>query len=643
MRPAFSISIMRVLNLSQTSNIQRFKRLCTQKKSRVVALSNSALHVLKFEGIPSLVNHIIRFIKGERKMVKFVHIGGFSYNLKEEQYKYEEWIRKSEPDAAALELQRKNEKNFVYRPLVSILTPVYNTNETVLKKMLASVLNQTYTNWELCIVDGGSKEYVKHTLNKFAAEDTRIKVQYLEKNLGISGNSNEALNSARGEFIALLDHDDELSPNALYENVALLNRHSDADMIYSDEDKLDVDGNRCTPYFKPDWSPDFFCSSMYTCHLGVYRTSLVRELGGFRSAFDGAQDWDLVLRLSEKTNKIFHIPKVLYHWREIEGSTALSLDTKEYVRDAQIKAVSEHFERLNIKAEVTAGLADNLLRVRRPLAAEPKVSIIIPTRDKVRLLKVCIESLLKRTRYQNYEIIVVDNNSVEPKTLRYFEKIAESANVRVIKYEDRFNFAAINNFAARQVAGELLLFLNNDTEVIAPEWLEAMVEHAQRPEVGAVGARLLYSNRTVQHAGVIVGIGGVAGHAHKNFPNNHPGYFSRAKAIQNLSAVTAACMMVRKDVFESLHGFNEKQLAVAFNDIDFCLRVRRKGLLVVYTPYAELYHHESISRGDDKTSENLPRFQAETNYMLAVWKEVLESDPYYNPNLTLEKENFSIR
>ena len=556
---------------------------------------------------------------------------------------YLAWIIKNEPAPAELTRQRQESALWDYRPLFSVIVPVYNTAPALLESAIRSVLNQSYENWELCLTDGGSdKSEVKNILTSYAKRDSRIRVRFLEKNLGIAENSNEAIRMAAGEFLALLDHDDELAPNALYENALLLNQHPDADMIYSDEDKLDAQDSRCEPYFKPDWSPDFFCSSMYTCHLGVYRKELIEKIGAFRPGFEGAQDYDLVLRLTEQTAQIHHIPKVLYHWRKTENSTASNLSAKNYAKDAQIKAVSEHFKRLNVEAEVTSGLAENLLRVKRTLSTRPKVSIIIPTRDQAILLRNCLNSIRTRSTYHNYEIIVVDNNSSESETLEYFSEISREPGTRVIEYPHEFNFAAINNFAADYANGELLLFLNNDTEIISEEWLEAMVEHAVRPEVGAVGARLLYHNGMVQHAGVIIGIGGVAGHSHKFYPGEHPGYFSRAKAIQNLSAVTGACLMVKKEFFKLLDGFDEKNLAVAFNDIDFCLKVRQKGLLIVYTPYAELYHYESISRGTDHTPEKSLRFQREAEYMLENWNQSLQSDPYYNPNLTLEREDFSI-
>jgi GT2 family glycosyltransferase len=477
---------------------------------------------------------------------------------------------------------------------------------------------------------------VRRVLDEYARRDARIKVRFLEVNLGISGNSNEALAMATGDFIALLDHDDELRPNALFENAALLNRHRDADMIYSDEDKLDPEGARCSPFFKPDWSPDLFRSIMYTCHLGLYRTSLVREVGGFRDGFDGSQDHDLVLRIIEKTERIHHIPKVLYHWRMSPGSTALNTDAKDYAEAARLKAVQEHCERRGLKGVAEPGLFKGAVRLRYLPETEPLVSIIIPTRDHLRVLRQCINSIFKLSTYENYEILVIDNDSTCRETLKYFDLLKKNPKVRVLQYAGKFNFSAINNFAAREARGELLLFLNNDTEVISPDWLEALIEHAIRPEIGAVGARLMYPNDTIQHAGVIIGMGGVAGHAHVQLPQDHAGYFGRVQVVQNFSAVTGACLMTKASTFQELNGYNERDLAVAFNDVDFCLRLREKNLLVVYTPYAELYHHESLSRGSDLNPENIERFKREIEYMERNWGDLIDRDPYYNPNLSLD-------
>lgn len=607
------------------------------KIKRLKILIQSANFLLKTKGFFPLAKQTIKFLLGYRQNT-FVPLTTSNIPL-DAKILYQKWIQLNEKKHNKDELK----KELSYQPLISIITPVFNTDSEMLKAMFESVFSQIYSNWELCIADGCSTNtQTREILEHYSQKDNRIKIKYLSENLGISGNTNEAYSMATGEFIALLDHDDKLSQNALMENIILLNSHPEADMIYSDEDKLDSQGNRCDPHFKPEWSPDLFTSMMYTCHLGVYRKSIVDKIGGFRAEFDGAQDYDMVLRFVEQTSSIFHIPKILYHWRMSPGSTATNLSEKNYAREAQIKAVAQHFQRLNIDAEVTPGLADNLVRAKRHLPTKPKVSIIIPTCDKLNLLEKCIKSIKEKTDYNNYEIIVVNNNSREKETYNYFEEIKKEKNIVILDYPHHFNFSAINNFAVTKVKSELLLFLNNDTEVINNEWIESMVEHAVRPEVGVVGAKLMYPNETVQHAGVILGIGGVAGHSHKHFHQNHPGYFSRANAIQNLSAVTAACMMVRKNTFELIGGFNEENLAIAFNDVDFCLQVRQRGLLIIYTPYAKLYHYESISRGAEDSPEKVERFNQEIRYMQNYWGDILLKDPCYNPNLTLKSENFSI-
>lgn len=556
---------------------------------------------------------------------------------------HEQWIKINEPGEAELIEQREQAQELGYKPLISLITPVYNPSPAVLQATIESVLRQTYSNWELCLVDGASHNpAIRRILAAYAAQDSRIRVKFLDENLGIAKNSNEAIRMANGEFIALLDHDDEIAPNALYENALLLNSYPEADMIYSDEDKLNPEGQRCEPFFKPDWSPDLFRSQMYTCHLGVYRAGLIKDLDGFREGFEGAQDYDLVLRLVERTKQIYHIPKLLYHWRMTEVSTALNPQNKLHAQEAQVKAVQEHCERLGMEANAAPGQVQHTVRVKYQLEHYPLVSIIIPTRDQVTILRQAIDSLSTLTTYPNYEIIVVNNDSVEPSTLEYFETLVQKARTRVIDYPGVFNFSAINNFAATQAEGELLLFLNNDIEVINPDWLEALVEHAMRPEVGAVGARLLYPNGSLQHGGVIMGIGSVAGHSHKYLPVDEAGYFSRAKVIQNFSAVTGACILTKAELFHKLGGFNSQVLPVAFNDVDYCLRLRERGYLIVWTPYAELIHHESISRGTDEAPEKAMRFHREGQYMRRRWPEVIKDDPYYNPNLTLETEGFAI-
>jgi len=545
--------------------------------------------------------------------------------------------------------EMKNQINdFKYTPKISIITPVYNVDKIWLEKAINSVIKQIYENWELCLVDDAStKKYIKIVMDKYQRKDHRIKVKYLKENQGISGASNEALSLATGEFVGFLDHDDELTINALFEVVKLLQKHPDADMIYSDEDKIDTKGKLSDPYFKPDWSPDLFLSNMYTCHFGVYRREILEEIKGFRKGFEGSQDYDLVLRFTEKTNKIYHIPKVLYHWRKLPNSTAAIYEVKGYADLNARKALEDALKRRGIKGKILPGMFPSSFRIKREIIGNPKVSIIIPTKDKVNVLKKCIESIKNKTNYKYYEIIIVDNNSKDKRTINYLKNISYS-NIKVLKYEKPFNFSAINNFAVRNSNSEYLLFLNNDTEVISDEWLSSMLEHAQRKEVGAVGCKLLYTDNRIQHAGVILGIKGngevgVAGHSHRGISNIDKGYFGRPHIIHNLSCVTAACMMMRRDVFEKVGGFDEN-LAVAFNDVDLCLKVREKGYLIVYTPYSVLYHYESLSRGYENTPEKQKRFLKEIKYIRKKWSKVIDQgDPYYNPNLSLNREDFSIK
>lgn len=594
----------------------------------------SAHRILKNEGMHSLLRQSVQHFKFTRKFR-----AAYSIYLKQHQ------LTESYLNNMKAEL-----KSFKYSPKISIITPVYNVDRIWLEKAITSVINQVYENWELCLVDDAStKPHIRETLEKYQKKDGRIKVKYLNENQGISGASNEALTLATGEFAGFLDHDDELSVNALFEVIKLLNEHPDADMIYSDEDHIDAKGRLIEPYFKPDWSSDLFLSSMYTCHFGVYRSQLIKEIAGFRKGFEGSQDYDLILRVTEKTERIYHIPKILYHWRKTPGSTATRYQSKSYADTNAIKSLQDALKRRNIKGEVLPGKFPGLFKVRTEIVGNPKVSIIIPTKNHVETLKKCIESIRKKTYYENYEIIIVDNNSKDSHARDYLELVSKTDGVRVLRYENPFNFSAINNYASRHSDSEYLLFLNDDTEVISPEWLSAMLEHAQRGEVGAVGCKLLYPDNTIQHAGIILGIRGekgvpgVAGHSHKRLPNHAHGYFNMPHVIQNLSAVTAACMMIRKEVFNEVGGFNEI-LALAFNDVDLCLKIREKGYMIVYTPYAELYHNESLSRGYENTPEKIKRFSGEFRYMREKWGLVIDKgDPYYNPNLSLEYEDFRIK
>lgn len=556
---------------------------------------------------------------------------------------YDKWVEQTALTDSDRKKIRKGIERFSYRPKISIVMPVYNVERRWLEKALDSVLAQLYENWELCIADDASTEpHIRKTLEAYENKDPRIRVAYLSENRGISLASNEALALATGEFVALLDNDDELTENALYENVRLLNQYPYADMIYSDEDKLDMDGKRCEPHFKPDWSPEMYLCHNYTCHFGVYRKSLIDEIGGFRKGYEGSQDYDLVLRFIEKTENIYHIPKVLYHWRMIPGSAADSTDAKRYAYVAGKQAVEDYVRRNGIDGVVEDGLFLGSYRVRYRLRGTPEVSIIIPFRDKASVLETCVDSILRKTTYPRYRILLVDNGSREEETIQYLKGLEPQPAIQVLKYDRPFNYSAINNYAASQTDSEYVLFLNNDTEVISKDWIEVMLEHAQREEVGGVGALLYYPDDTVQHAGVILGLGGIAGHSHSRVSRESFGYFGRMKVVHNLSAVTAACMMTRRSLFEEVGGFDES-VTHAFNDVDLCLKIREKGYRIVYTPYAELYHHESLSRGYEDTPEKQARFQREIDYIYARWKTVLEAgDPYYNPNLTLKNSGWTV-
>jgi glycosyltransferase involved in cell wall biosynthesis len=560
---------------------------------------------------------------------------------------YERWVTTYDTlTNDRLSAQRESSRHLPRRPLISVLVPVYNTPEKWLTKAIASVGEQTYSNWELCLADDASTApHVRPLLEHYAAADPRIKVCFREKNGHISAASNSALALATGDFIALLDHDDELTPHALYEIAMAHNADPTTDFFYSDEDKIDEEGHRHEPYFKPDFLPDLFLAQNYTSHLTVYRASLMRKAGGFRVGYEGSQDWDLALRvvsLMPDHSKIRHIPKILYHWRAIPGSTALLSSEKNYPVKAAHKALTDHFARLKQPVELIPVPGDHW-RVKYPLPAQPPlVSLLIPTRNGLKFLQRCVDSILEKTTYPNYEILIVDNGSDDPATLDYLKAVAVKKSVRVVPFNAPFNYSAINNFAAKQANGTVLGLLNNDLEVIHADWLHEMVAQALRPQIGCVGAMLYYPNDTVQHAGVIIGLGGVAGHAFRDFPRNTEGVFNRARLVQNYGAVTAACLVIRKEVFDQVGGLDEKSLAVAFNDVDFCLKVRAAGYLNLWTPFAELYHHESASRGVEDTPEKHERFRGEVETMMKRWEKELKHDPAYNPNLTLELTDFTL-
>ena len=552
---------------------------------------------------------------------------------------YDIWIEKNSLTKEKESSIREEIEQFSYKPKFSIILPVYNVAKIWLERAINSVFDQLYGNWELCLVDDAStKKHIKRILSKYRKNE-KVKIKFLKKNIGISEASNEALSLATGEFVGFLDHDDELSIDALYENVKFLNKYPEADLIYSDEDKINPQGRRIEPYFKPDWSPDLLLSYNYICHFSVYRKIIVDKIKRFRSGYEGSQDYDLLLRVTEKTDKIFHIPKILYHWRQIKGSTSTAHKEKVIHINNSIKVLQQALQRRGIDGTVEKGINFNQFesyRVKRRLKQKPLISIIIPMKDKISFLKRNLKSIEEKTDYENYEIIIVDNNSKEKQTLDYLESIKKKKHIRILQFKSDFNFSKINNFAVSKAKGKHILFLNNDIEVICKGWLKAMLEHSMRKEVGAVGAKLIFPNNTIQHAGTVLGLGGLAGHSHKHFPAESNGYFGALNTIRNYSAITAACMMTRKEVFEEVGRFDEIKLSVAFNDVDICLKIRKKGYLIVYTPYAALYHYESKSRGYDLNPN-------EILFMKNKWGNILLSDPYYNPNLTLDSEDFRIK
>lgn len=559
---------------------------------------------------------------------------------------YNVWRKKYIPNARKLKKQRAEKLD--YEPCISIIVPTYKTPEKFLKEMIDSVRNQSYENWELCIGDGSvTEDTVKNVVESYQKKDKRIKMLCLSENLGIAGNTNAALSIATGDYIALLDHDDILAPDALYEVVKWMNEHykDETDVIYTDEDKVSFDlKDYFEPHFKSDYNLDLIRSNNYICHLFVARKSIVDQVGGFRKEYDGSQDYDFILRCIEQSKHVEHVPKVLYHWRCHPGSTAANQESKMYCYEAGKRAIEDHLKRMG-EDDCQVVMTEHLgfYHVIYPIREQKKVSIIIPNKDQKEILERCIESVIQKTDYKNYEIIIVENNSTTNEIFEYYKTIEQRENIRVVIWKDKFNYSAINNFGVRYANGEYLLFLNNDIEVIRENWLSEMLANVQRKEVGIVGAKLLYPDNMVQHAGVIIDMGGIAGHPLSRHPADDCGYFARGIIQQNLNAVTAACMLTKKEVYEKVNGFEEK-LAVAFNDIDLCLKVRKAGYLIVYDPEALLYHHESISRGKEDTLEKRNRFEGEVDYMAKKWKDVLEKgDEYYNPNLSLLSGNFELK
>ena len=528
----------------------------------------------------------------------------------------------------------------------SVVVPLYNTPELYLRKMIESVLYQTYDNLELCMADGSDKahRYVKDICKEYRYYDKRIKYKKLKKNLGIADNTNECLKMAKGDYIVLFDHDDFLHPSALYENMKVI-EEKDADFIYTDENTFhDTINDAYNPHYKPDFAPDTLRSNNYICHLTVFSDELYKKVGGFRKDFEGSQDYDMILRLTEQAKHIVHIPKVLYFWRAHPASVAMNIHAKDYCITSAKKALLEHLDRVGLKGSVENSTVISTYRIKYELNDTPLVSIVIPNYEHKEDLQKCLSSIFSKTTYTNYEIIIVENNSTSEEIFEYYDMLQkEYSNIQIVNWEGIFNYAAINNFGVKYTSGQYLIMLNNDVEIITNDWIQEMLMYAQRPEVGAVGAKLWYPDDTLQHAGVFLGVGGVAGHCMKGISKDDTGYFGRATFTQDVTCVTAACMMMRKRVFDEINGFDEKY-EVAFNDVDLCMRIRKKEYLIVFTPYAELYHHESKSRGLDEEPEKRARFLSEVKRFQTQWrKELIAGDPYYNPNLSLVKFDYSTK
>lgn len=606
----------------------------------------------KYPVIPGTEDKVTRLWIKAKKGFKYMAKNGISHTIQRakieklrNQASYLNWLARNE--VLDIEAMTQEIATFHYQPKISIAMPVYNVEEKWLRLCIDSILNQVYTNWELCMADDASTDpNVKKILTEYQQLDERIRVVFREQNGHISEATNSALAIATGEFVALLDNDDELAINAFYEVVKVLNENPELDLIYSDEDKIDMDGNRSDPAFKPDWSPDLLLGTNYISHLGVYRRSILEEIGGFRKGYEGSQDYDLVLRFTEKTTKerIKHIPKVLYYWRMLPTSTAVDQGSKGYAFEAGLRAVQDALVRRGINGRATHGAANGLYDVYYDIESEKLVSIIIPTKNGYKDVQRCVSSIIEKTTYQNYEIIMADNGSTDPKMHELYAEFEQQLPGRffVESIDIPFNFSTINNRAAKKAHGEYLLFLNNDTEVITENWLTLMVSFAQQERIGCVGAKLLYPNNTVQHAGVILGLGGVAGHGHYGYPHGDLGYFGRLAINVNYSAVTAACLLMKKADFDAVGGF-EKAFTVAFNDVDLCLKVQALGRDNVWLHEAELYHFESQTRGYDDKGKKKKRFEQEKVMMEEKWGPLIENDPFYNPNLTRDIPNFSLR
>ncbi len=591
-------------------------------------------------------------IRGQKKIGTLIW-KIFLYTLKKlvgvdfANYDYKKWRKKNVPTQSQLAHFKIEEKKLAFRPKISIVLPVYNPPEHFFRAAINSVINQVYTNWELCISDDVSpNENIRTIIKEYAAKDERIKYVFRTENGHISANSNSAIEIATGDYIGLLDHDDLLAPEALYENVLALNKDKTLDFIYSDEDKINEKGNHFDPHFKPDFCKYNLLTRNYICHFSVIKATLVKQVKGFRVGYEGSQDFDLFLRCTELAKKIHHIPKVLYHWRVHSESTALNMDTKPYATNAALKALTDTLQRNKIdgKVDVNPNLA-GFYKINYAINENPKISILIPSKNLTAITDVCISSIFKLTDYPNFEVVLINNNSDEPDFFEMAKKWEKEEPNRFKCVHDNgdFNFSRLINFGAKNASGSILLLLNNDTEVIDKNWLKKMLEYAQLENVGAVGVKLLYPNNTIQHAGVIIGLQGIAGHTFVGKEKDETGYFNYLKSVNNFCAVTAACLMVKKSDFDTVNGF-EEELAIEFNDVDFCLKLAERNLNNLYLPDVELYHYESISRGHPhKTKESYERHLRENAYFKNKWQKYIDNDPCYNPNLSLIYDDFRIK
>ncbi|MEI3191104.1 glycosyltransferase family 2 protein [Hominiventricola aquisgranensis] len=597
------------------------------------------------------VRVVVHFVIRTRNA--YIHYGGFKgmyrrwKQKKGEASKRLDFGTKSFPNAE--ERRREEETVFPREIKISVLVPLYNTPEKFLREMIDSVVTQTYKNWELCLADGSDDKHtdVGRICQEYIEKDSRIKYQKIEKNLGISGNTNVCFSMATGNFIGLFDHDDVMHPSLLFECVKTV-CEKDADYVYTDEATFTSPNldDLIVLHFKPDYSPDNLRANNYICHFSMFDADLLKKTGLFRPEYDGSQDHDMILRLTEEAKHVCHIPKILYYWRSHPNSVAADIGAKTYAIDAAKRAVHDHMrDYYGIEVEVESTRAfPTIFQIKYPINGEPLISIVIPNKDHVEDLRRCITSIEKKSTWKNYEIVVVENNSVEQSIRDYYKELESDPKVKIVTYEGGFNYSRINNVGVKETKGEYLLFLNNDTEVISPDWMEQLLMYAQRKDVGAVGAKLYYADNTIQHAGVVIGLGAhrSAGHTHYKMPREHLGYMGRLCYAQDVTAVTGACLMVKKSIYEEVDGLDES-FTISLNDVDLCLKIREKGYLNIFTPFAELYHYESKTRGMEE-GEKLRRYERECAHFRDKWKEQLDAgDPYYNPNFSLDYSDFTLR